>query len=124
MIGRVVRSASSQPRALRSSKRFQSSLANAARSPSSAKAYPWLALVAAATIGYQSLSSKVALDEHHEDKLGKSLKTIEASQIAQHTTSESCWIVIDGLVWDVTEWLEAHPGGNELILEHAGKDVT
>ena len=81
------------------------------------------------------------LDEHHEDKLGKSLKTIEASQIAQHTSAASCWIVIDGIVWEyvctavplrcnlmeyrsVTNWLESHPGGSELILEHAGKDVT
>jgi cytochrome b involved in lipid metabolism len=34
------------------------------------------------------------------------------------------WIVIKDLVYNVTSYLENHPGGSELITEHAGKDCT
>ena len=35
-----------------------------------------------------------------------------------------CWLGIDGLVYDVTKFLDDHPGGPEIVLEHAGKDAT
>ncbi|KAI8120288.1 Cytochrome b5 [Lucilia cuprina] len=34
------------------------------------------------------------------------------------------WIVVKGVVYDVTKFLKDHPGGEELILEYAGKDAT
>ena len=34
------------------------------------------------------------------------------------------WLVIDGEVYDLTALLPAHPGGAEILLEHAGKDAT
>ncbi|XP_065360307.1 cytochrome b5 [Calliphora vicina] len=34
------------------------------------------------------------------------------------------WIVVKGVVYDVTNFLKDHPGGDELILEYAGKDAT
>ncbi|KDP41647.1 hypothetical protein JCGZ_16054 [Jatropha curcas] len=46
------------------------------------------------------------------------------SQVAQHKSNKDCWIVIDGRVIDVTNFLEEHPGGEEVLLESAGKDAT
>ncbi|CAK8568351.1 unnamed protein product [Lathyrus sativus] len=46
------------------------------------------------------------------------------SQISQHKSSKNCWLVINGRVLDVTKFLEEHPGGEEVILEVAGKDAT
>ncbi|KAH1252512.1 Cytochrome B5 isoform D [Glycine max] len=46
------------------------------------------------------------------------------SQVAQHKSNKDCWLVINGRVLDVTKFLEEHPGGEEVILEVAGKDAT
>lgn len=45
-------------------------------------------------------------------------------EAAKHTTSDSCWLMIDGYVYDVTSFLDDHPGGGELLLNAAGKDAT
>ncbi|GAB5367213.1 hypothetical protein AAMO2058_001210500 [Amorphochlora amoebiformis] len=45
-------------------------------------------------------------------------------EIGRHDTEESCWIVIDGDVYDVTEWLPLHPGNKGPILDMAGKDAS
>ncbi|SJX60151.1 related to L-lactate dehydrogenase (cytochrome b2) [Sporisorium reilianum f. sp. reilianum] len=34
------------------------------------------------------------------------------------------WVVIKGEVYDVTEFVDNHPGGRNIILKNAGKDVT
>ncbi|XP_057489900.1 cytochrome b5-like [Actinidia eriantha] len=46
------------------------------------------------------------------------------SQVAQHKSKEDCWFIINGRVLDVTKFLEEHPGGEEVLLESAGKDAT
>jgi hypothetical protein len=45
-------------------------------------------------------------------------------EIRRHASVESTWIVIDGDVYDVTGWLEQHPGGAERLREWAGKDAS
>merc|ERR1719420_1534888 len=45
-------------------------------------------------------------------------------EVAKHTTKESCWVVLDGKVLDVTNFLKDHPGGELAILTFAGKDAT
>ncbi|XVE94999.1 hypothetical protein REPUB_Repub02eG0058800 [Reevesia pubescens] len=46
------------------------------------------------------------------------------SQVAQHKSKKDCWLVIDGRVLNVTKFLEEHPGGEEVLLESAGKDAS
>ncbi|KAH1031453.1 hypothetical protein J1N35_043627 [Gossypium stocksii] len=43
---------------------------------------------------------------------------------SQHNTKDDCWIVIDGKVYDVTSYLDEHPGGDDVVLESTGKDAT
>lgn len=54
---------------------------------------------------------------------GKTLPTIPLSEVLAHNTAKSCYVTIDEKVYDVTEFLDDHPGGGDLILEYAGKDV-
>lgn len=54
----------------------------------------------------------------------KNLRTISASELANHKSADLCWIAIDGIVYDVTKFLKAHPAGQEVILSASGKDVT
>lgn len=47
-----------------------------------------------------------------------------APTVAQHTSKESCWVILYGNVYDVTDFLAEHPGGSKIILKLAGKDAT
>ncbi|KAI5448979.1 hypothetical protein NCC49_005712 [Naganishia albida] len=49
---------------------------------------------------------------------------IPMSEVAKHGTKEDCWVVIGGQVWDMTNFLQSHPGGAQPILRSAGKDAT
>lgn len=46
---------------------------------------------------------------------------LEQREIVRHNTSNSCWVVIDNQAYDVTEFLDHHPGGRNSILRYAGR---
>ena len=50
------------------------------------------------------------------------LRVIQQAELVQHASPESCWVVIRGLVYDVTQF--HHPGGNDRLFELAGRDAT
>ncbi|KAI1757608.1 FMN-dependent dehydrogenase-domain-containing protein [Xylaria castorea] len=52
-----------------------------------------------------------------EDKLS-------AKEIASHRSISSCWIVVDGKAYDVTSYLNEHPGGAAILLRQGGTDAT
>merc|ERR1719444_299741 len=45
-------------------------------------------------------------------------------EVAKHTTKEDCWVVVNGQVLNVTNFLSEHPGGELAILTFAGKDAS
>ena len=45
------------------------------------------------------------------------------TDVAGHNSRDSCWIVLKGKVYDVTAYVEEHPGG-DAILRNAGGDST
>ncbi|KAF8552935.1 hypothetical protein OG21DRAFT_1317694 [Imleria badia] len=51
-------------------------------------------------------------------------KVLAGKKVALHNSRESCWIIIHGNVYDVTDFLDDHPGGSKIILKYAGKDAT
>eukprot|EP00035_Acanthoeca_spectabilis_P020240 m.431825 g.431825 ORF g.431825 m.431825 type:complete len:85 (-) comp17351_c0_seq1:2530-2784(-) len=51
-------------------------------------------------------------------------KAIAMSEVARHKSKDDCWVAIDGKVFDVTKFLDDHPGGKKAILIYAGKDAT
>ncbi|KAI9721587.1 MAG: fatty acid alpha-hydroxylase [Chrysothrix sp. TS-e1954] len=53
----------------------------------------------------------------------RALPTLSQADVASHSTSKSCYVTIGTKVYDITPFLEDHPGGGDLILEYAGKDV-
>ena len=44
--------------------------------------------------------------------------------IRQHTSPGDLWLVIDKKGYDVSHWMDEHPGGPEILLQEAGKDAT
>jgi cytochrome b involved in lipid metabolism len=51
-------------------------------------------------------------------------RSLTMEEVALHNTRQDCWIVLSGLVFDVTDFLSEHPGGEKAILSKAGSDAT
>ncbi|CRG82780.1 L-lactate dehydrogenase (cytochrome) [Talaromyces islandicus] len=49
---------------------------------------------------------------------------ISGAEVSKHNSKESCWIAVRGKVYDVTDFLDEHPGGARVILNCAGSDAT
>jgi len=45
-------------------------------------------------------------------------------EVAQHNTEASAWCYIGNTVYDITPWLNRHPGGKEVLLLVAGRDIS
>ncbi|KUJ24505.1 cytochrome b5 [Mollisia scopiformis] len=45
-------------------------------------------------------------------------------EIAKHNTPDDLWIIISGSVYDVTAYIQKHPGGVEALHSVAGTDAT
>ncbi|KAG2234264.1 hypothetical protein INT48_002854 [Thamnidium elegans] len=52
------------------------------------------------------------------------MKEYSLQQVEQHTSEDSCWCIYQDKVYDVTEFMQDHPGGEDLIFDYAGKDIT
>ena len=46
------------------------------------------------------------------------------AQVNANNTAKSCWSVIDGYVYNLTNWINSHPGGSGAILFLCGTDGT
>jgi cytochrome b involved in lipid metabolism len=44
-------------------------------------------------------------------------------EVAKHNNRNDCWIIVDNLVYDITSYIDEHPGGDE-ILKNAGGDAS
>eukprot|EP00271_Cylindrocystis_brebissonii_P012973 TRINITY_DN32500_c0_g1_i1.p1 TRINITY_DN32500_c0_g1~~TRINITY_DN32500_c0_g1_i1.p1 ORF type:complete len:165 (+),score=39.12 TRINITY_DN32500_c0_g1_i1:479-973(+) len=42
----------------------------------------------------------------------------------KHTTMKDCWLIINEKVYDVTSFLDDHPGGDEILVSATGEDAT
>jgi len=51
-------------------------------------------------------------------------KVYKLSEVAEHNTGDDMWMAIHNKVYDVTAFIEEHPGGMEVLVENAGLDAT
>ncbi|KAF9108796.1 fatty acid alpha-hydroxylase [Mortierella sp. AM989] len=52
------------------------------------------------------------------------VQTYTPAQVKDHNNENSCWVIHNNNVYDVTPFLMDHPGGEEFILDYAGKDIS
>ncbi|KYR01184.1 fatty acid hydroxylase [Tieghemostelium lacteum] len=45
------------------------------------------------------------------------------NQVKNHDKVEDAWVILDGEVYDITNFLSGHPGGMEILIEHLGTDI-
>lgn len=56
--------------------------------------------------------------------LSESLVALSLSKISEYNSQEDCWLLINNKVYDVTSYINSHPGGRAEIIQGCGKDAT
>ena len=46
------------------------------------------------------------------------------AQVKANNSAKSCWAVVDDYVYDLTKWINSHPGGSGVIVSLCGTDAT
>ena len=71
------------------------------------------------------VSKKCVLYPKVPSKLkGKPLPKYTMAEVAKHNTKDDCWIILDERVYDITRFIDRHPGGVGPVANMAGKDAT
>jgi cytochrome b involved in lipid metabolism len=50
--------------------------------------------------------------------------TISLSEVALHASADDCWSVVNGNVYELTQWISGHPGGSSAIESMCGIDAS
>lgn len=62
--------------------------------------------------------------EHDEAGQDSADGEIELTEVQDNDSPESCWAVIEDSVYDLTDWIDEHPGGSARIEGLCGTDAT
>lgn len=52
------------------------------------------------------------------------LKTISREELKRHAHQGDLWMAVDGMVANLTDFITSHPGGVDLLLQHAGMEIA
>lgn len=56
--------------------------------------------------------------------MASNVKVYTLEEVAKHNNKKTCWIIVSGKVYDVTPFLEDHPGGDEVLISSTERDAT
>ena len=59
-----------------------------------------------------------------EQIIESQLKYYTLEEVSKHNSEKDIWMVINGIIYDVSVYKSYHPGGLEKIMMGAGKDAT
>ncbi|KAI8636608.1 cytochrome b5-like heme/steroid binding domain-containing protein [Parasitella parasitica] len=45
-------------------------------------------------------------------------------EVSKHNTRDDLYMIIDKKVYDITKFLDEHPGGDEILIEEGAKDAS
>jgi cytochrome b involved in lipid metabolism len=65
-----------------------------------------------------------SVNVNEEEAQKAELKEVSIEELKRHASRDDCWVAVDGLVLDVSTWLQRHPGGGKILLGVAGTDAT
>jgi cytochrome b involved in lipid metabolism len=51
-------------------------------------------------------------------------KMFSMEEVVKHNTATDNWMVVRGVVYDVTHFQKFHPGGDTILAKYAGRDVS
>ncbi|KAL9242320.1 hypothetical protein vseg_016333 [Gypsophila vaccaria] len=67
--------------------------------------------------------SNAPLSNHPTKPIPKGPQKYTKTDVSLHNKRTDCWVIIKDKVYDVTSYVEEHPGG-DAILTNAGGDAT
>jgi cytochrome b involved in lipid metabolism len=70
-----------------------------------------------------TVSAKTQSLTKTQTEVGAAPRRFTAAEVSQHCTRDSLWLIIDGRVYDVTTYVDQHPGG-DAIFRNAGRDSS
>ncbi|KAI9025731.1 hypothetical protein DFJ74DRAFT_48693 [Hyaloraphidium curvatum] len=74
--------------------------------------------------GWMEPSAAVRIESAKAAAGTADLKEMSWDEVKKHAKRDDMWIVIDGVVYDVTDFASKHPGGTAPLASHAGQDVS
>ena len=54
----------------------------------------------------------------------KKVGEITMDEVGKHNQETDAWIVVDNIVYDLTDFVDSHPGGTDILLDYLGQDIT
>lgn len=59
-----------------------------------------------------------------KDSTDESTYALTRKVVSHHNMPNDGWVIYQGYVYDVTMFLESHPGGSDILVDRLGTDVT
>ncbi len=66
--------------------------------------------------------STIKIETTNKITNSNSQKTYTLSEVSSHKDSSDCWSAVNGYVYDITSFINKHPGGDRNILKICGID--
>lgn len=72
-----------------------------------------------------SMTSNTDPDNESTDiKENNKSEAYSIDQVSQHSSPNNCWIIIQKNVYNVTSFINQHPGGSDRIIPYCGNDAS
>jgi len=81
-------------------------------------------IIPAPSVDKKEIEATTTQTAQEDDEIVAIAKTgFTATEVAAHNSATDCWLILDGKVYEVTDFIPSHPGG-KAILKGCGKDAT
>jgi cytochrome b involved in lipid metabolism/fatty acid desaturase len=77
-----------------------------------------------ADVGRNRSEAGAKQQEMDLEKAAEGKRIVSWEEISKHDKPKDCWVVYEGLVYDVTDFVPNHPGGAALWWQGGGRDIT
>jgi cytochrome b involved in lipid metabolism len=86
----------------------------------------WQSTDSGIDLGHMAIDEENNEEEEEAEEMDAEtgLRIVSLEAVGDHCQPEDAWTVVYDRVYDVTEYLGRHPGGEEVMLEYVGYDAT
>lgn len=67
---------------------------------------------------------RLHIDTYYSGKAEVTEERYKPSEVASHNTILSCWVTFRGAVYNISDYLQIHPGGPKILFDKGGRDMT